>query len=204
MLLKINPINPDLGIIEKARDYIIDGKLVVFPTDTVYGLATDPFNENAVKNLIKVKKRDYSKGLPVLIANIEIAKEFVEFSKVANSIASQFWPGALTLILPLKKPLPYQVTGYRNSLGIRIPNHDVARRLAKIPIIGTSANISGQKSPVTAEEAMKQLGDAIHLVLDSGPIEKGLPSTILDLSENEPKFLREGAIKYSELWSFLR
>lgn len=202
-ILKINPSHPDSTVIQRARKLILEGNLVVFPTDTVYGLAADPFNESAVIKLINAKKRPIEKGLPVLVATLEIAKQLVEFPPVAVSLASQFWPGALTLVLPLKKSMLNQVTGNRETLGIRIPNHEVARQLAEIPIIGTSANTSGQKSPVTAEEALKQLGASIELVLDSGPALEGLPSTILDLSEENPKLLREGPIKFAQIAPFL-
>ena len=201
-ILKINPLQPDSTVIQRARKMIIDGKLVVFPTDTVYGLAADPFNENAVMNLINAKKRSIEKGLPILVGTLEIAKGLVEFSPLAMSLASQFWPGALTLVLPLKKSMLNQVTGNRKTLGIRIPNHEVARQLAEIPIIGTSANISGQKSPITAEEALKQLGDSVELVLDCGPTMEGLPSTVLDLSGENPQLLREGTIKFAQLEPF--
>jgi tRNA threonylcarbamoyl adenosine modification protein (Sua5/YciO/YrdC/YwlC family) len=203
-ILKINLNHPDSALIQKARDYISVGKLVIFPTDTVYGLATDPFNESAVKTLLKAKKRDRSKGLPILVGNLDIAHELVEFSDVALSIAADFWPGALTIVLPLKKPMLNEVTGNRKTLGIRIPGNNIARELAKIPIIGTSANISGQKSPTTAGGAINQLGDVVHLVLDGGPSKEGLPSTIIDLSGSQPQLLREGSIKYEELLQFLR
>ncbi len=202
-ILKVDPITPNLTLIQRARTYIAEGKLVIFPTDTVYGLAADPFNEIAVNKVLEVKRRDKSKGFPILIANLAMAKDLVEFSPIAISLAMKFWPGALTLVLPLKKPIPDSVTGYRNTLGVRIPNHPIARQLAETPIIGTSANISGQKSPITAEDAIVQLGDAVDLVLDSGPAKEGQPSTIIDLTGPSPKVLREGTIKYSQLSPFL-
>ena len=202
-LIKVNPKNPDPEVIRKAQRFITEGKLVIFPTDTVYGLAADPFNENAVIHLLKVKQRDTDKGLPVLIANLDMARELVQFSPMALSIASKFWPGALTLVLPIKKTISELVTGYRNSLGIRIPNLTVAKQLAEIPIIGTSANISGQNSPITADDAIEQLGVSVDLVLDCGPTREGLPSTIIDLTGKTPKLVREGAIKFAKLDPFL-
>lgn len=203
-VLKINPKNPDLILIQKAMNSIATGKLVIFPTDTVYGLATDPYNKKAVENLLKAKKRDPSKGLPILVGNLQLAHELVEFSIIAESLASQFWPGALTMVLPLRKMELKFVTGDRSSLGIRIPNNIVAKQLAKVPIIGTSANISGQDSPLTATDAISQLGTSIDIVLDCGPAQEGLPSTILDLTQDPPRLLREGSIKFSQLQKFLR
>jgi L-threonylcarbamoyladenylate synthase len=202
-ILRINPANPEPSVIRKARKEILGGQLVVFPTDTVYGLAADPFNERAVMDLINAKKRDSGKGFPILVANLKIAEELVVFSPLAKFIASKFWPGALTLVLPIKKPLSNLVTGYRQTLGIRIPNHPVAQQLAEIPIIGTSANISGEKNPLSAEEAISQLGNAVNLILDGGPTMEALPSTIIDLTGDNPKLVREGAIKWDYLRSYL-
>ncbi len=202
-LLKVNPKNPDPEVIRKARRLITEGKLVIFPTDTVYGLAADPFNRKAVMNLLKAKQRDPNKGLPVLVANSDMAGELVQFSPMAISIASKFWPGALTLVLPVKKEISELVTGNRNSLGIRVPNSIVAKQLAENPIIGTSANISGQDSPITAEDAVEQLGASVDLVLDCGPAREGLPSTIIDLTERTPKLIREGPITFGKLKPFL-
>ena len=122
---------------------------------------------------------------------------------MALSIASKFWPGALTLVLPIKKDISELVTGYRKSLGISIPNYSVAKLLAEVPIIGTSANISGHDSPLTAEDALGQLGASVDLVLDCGRAKEGLPSTIIDLTGNTPKLIREGPITLEKLDPFL-
>jgi L-threonylcarbamoyladenylate synthase len=198
-ILKINPTKPDILSLQKARNLILEGKLVVFPTDTVYGLAADPFNEVAVLNLIKAKQRDPKKGFPILIANLDMAQNLAEFSPTALKLAKRFWPGALTLILPLKKALPNVVTGYRTSLGIRIPSHPIAQQLASQPIIGTSANISGQNSPVTAEDARLQLGDSVDLILDSGSAKMGLPSTIIELTGPDPRIIRHGVLNQDDI-----
>jgi len=203
-IIKLDPNKPDKGVIQKARAMIAAGKLVIFPTDTVYGLATDPYNEEAVMRLIEAKRRDEAKGFPILVANLELAKKLVKFSAKALSIASKYWPGALTLVLPLKKAMPSIVTGDRQTLGIRVPDHPIARQLAEIPIIGTSANISGRDSPVSVEDAINQLGDLVDLVLDSGPSKEGIASTIMDLSTKNPRIIREGTIKRDQLLPYLR
>jgi L-threonylcarbamoyladenylate synthase len=203
-VIKLNPNKPDKAVIQKAREIIAAGRLVIFPTDTVYGLATDPFNEAAVLRLIDAKRRDEAKGFPILVANLEMAKELVKFSSMALSIASKFWPGALTLVLPLRKSMPSIVTGDRQTLGVRVPDHPIARQLAEIPIIGTSANISGRESPLSAEDAINQLGDSVDLVLDTGPTKEGIASTIIDLTTKTPRIIREGAIKKNQLQRYLR
>ena len=202
-VIKLDPLKPDKSVIQKAREIIAGGKLVIFPTDTVYGLATDPFNEEAVMRLIEAKRRDEGKGFPILVANLQMAKKLTKFSQTALSLASKFWPGALTLVLPLKKPMPSIVTGNRQTLGIRVPDHLIARQLAEIPIIGTSANISGRDSPVNAEDAINQLGDSVDLVLDTGPTKEGIASTIVDLTTKTPRIIREGAIKRDQLQPYL-
>ncbi|TFG05552.1 MAG: threonylcarbamoyl-AMP synthase [Promethearchaeota archaeon] len=203
-LLQIDSENPDRSVMKRAREFIVEGKLVIFPTDTVYGLATDPFNEKAILQLLEAKKRTSEKGLPVLIANISMAEELVQFSNAARRLAVSFWPGSLTMVLPLKRSLSPLVTGNRKTLGIRIPNHPVARELAEIPIIGTSANVSGHASPNTALDALKQLGDSVDLVLDCGPTKDRIPSTVIDLSNSHFEVLREGVIKRSQLDLSLR
>jgi L-threonylcarbamoyladenylate synthase len=203
-VIKLDPNKPDKVVLQKAREIIAAGKLVIFPTDTVYGLAADPFNADAVLRLIDAKRRDEAKGFPILVANLEMAKKLVKFSSGALSIASKFWPGALTLVLPLKKSMPSMVTGDRQTLAIRVPDHPVARQLAEIPIIGTSANISGRDSPISAEDAINQLGDSVDLVLDTGPTKEGIASTIVDFSTKPPRIIREGAIKKDQLLSYLR
>ncbi|MHA1263887.1 MAG: L-threonylcarbamoyladenylate synthase [Candidatus Helarchaeota archaeon] len=202
-ILKIHPKHPNLKVILHVRDLIKEGKLIVFPTDTVYGLAADPFNEQAIKKVLNLKRRTVNKGLPVLVGNMELARELVFFSPRAIKLATRFWPGALTLILPIKKAVSNLVTGNRTTLGLRIPNHEIARKIAERPIIGTSANISGQPAPVTALEAIEQLGESVDLVIDSGPAKAGIPSTIIDLSQSPPKILREGAINKERLKPFL-
>lgn len=202
-ILKVHQDNPDLAVIRKARRLITAGKLVIFPTDTLYGLAADPSNEDAVMTLLQVKRRDTTKGLPVLTGDLDLAEKLVEFSPTAKRIASKFWPGALTLVLPLKISISELVTGQRSTLGVRVPNHNVARQLAVKPIVGTSANLSNHPSPVTAEDAIEQIGEFVDLVLDSGPTRIGLPSTILDLSGASPELLREGSIKFADLKQYL-
>jgi L-threonylcarbamoyladenylate synthase len=190
----------------KAAEIVLNGGVIAYPTDTVYGLGCDPFNEASLKKLLEVKRRT-GKGLPVLAVDIENAKRIALFSKIAEEIANKMWPGSLTLILPKKESLPSIVTAGLNSIAVRVPNHKIALNLIKLCgglIIGTSANISGEKPCVTAEEVYNQLNDKIDLILDGGKTPLMKPSTILDLTIDVPKILREASITAKEILSILK
>ncbi len=185
----------------KASRIVTRGGLVVYPTDTVYGLGCDPFNVEAVTRVFKVKgERD--KPLPILASDIESVKRIAFVSEMAGRVAARFWPGPLTLVVPKKPLLPGVVTCNLKSVGVRIPQHDVALRLIILSnglIVGTSANKTGEKPPCTAQEAAEQLGKEVDMILDGGPTPLGAPSTVVDLTRKKPKILREGVIDLEEL-----
>jgi L-threonylcarbamoyladenylate synthase len=174
------------------------GGIVAFPTDTVYGLGADPLNEKAVDKIYKVKKRPHNVALPLLLA------EKAELSKVATSLpdivwqlTEHFWPGGLTLVLKKSPWVPDTVTGGSDTVAVRIPDHLVPialiRRLG-VPLVGTSANLSGRPSPVTAEEVRQQLRNEVDLIINGGQCTGGTESTVLDVSGKVPILIREGAI----------
>ena len=182
--------------IRKAAKILREGGLVVYPTETVYGLACDPFNEAAVERLLKAKGRE-GKPLPVAASSIQKARDIAIFTKKAEKLASRFWPGPLTIVLKHKKPLPQGVTLGTGTIGIRVPDQNVAVRLAELTggyIVTTSANKSGVPSARTAEEAEAQIGSEVDLILDAGVTPLGQSSTIVDLTQDPPKILREGPI----------
>jgi len=185
----------------KASLIVTHGGLVVYPTDTVYGLGCDPFNVEAVTRVFKVKgERD--KPLPILASDIEIVRRIAFVSEMAGRVAARFWPGPLTLVVPKKPLLPGVVTCNLKSVGVRIPQHDVALRLIILSnglIVGTSANKTGAKPPCTVQEAAEQLGKEVDMILDGGPTPLGAPSTVVDLTRKKPKILREGVIDLEEL-----
>lgn len=181
------------------------GKIVVYPTDTVYGLGCDPYNSAAIKRLFKIKSREF-KPLPVLCSSIDIVKEIVELNEKELKLASEFWPGPLTIIAKKKKALPEILTCGSDKIGVRIPNHECARRLIELcggSLVGTSANKSGLKSPKTPEEVFKVLGRGFDIMIDDGPTPLGKESTVIDLTDEELKVIREGAIKISDLLKVL-
>jgi L-threonylcarbamoyladenylate synthase len=185
--------------VEKAAAIIMEGGLVVIPTDTVYGLACDPFNKAAVGRLFEAKKRE-SKPIPVLCADIEKARELVELGPLGSDLAKKFWPGALTIVAQLRRAVPRQVDQGTETLGVRVPAHPMVLELIERSggwTTGTSANLSGNPSSRNAGEASAQIGDAVDMVLDGGSI-SGVPSTVVSVAGGGVAILRSGQVRVPE------
>ncbi|MEM3733516.1 MAG: L-threonylcarbamoyladenylate synthase [Nitrososphaerales archaeon] len=194
--------------IEEAAKIISDGGVVVYPTDTVYGLGCDPFNVKAVERVFLLKKRS-DKPMPILVSGLEVAEKLVNLGGVGRMLASKFWPGALTIVSPLKKDvsLPEALTCGSKTLGVRVPRHSCALNLlnsVKGAMVGTSANRSGDAAPLTIEDAIKSLGFGADLYLDAGKATLGKESTVVEVCGEEVKFLREGAIRREAVLEALR
>jgi len=193
--------------IKLAKNVIEQGGLIIYPTDTVYGLGADPFNIRAVERVFQVKKR-FKKPLPILASSISNVLRICELDETATKLVRNFWPGALTIVVKKKEGvLPNIVTAGMDSVGVRIPNHEVALKIIDACgglLIGTSANISGHKPPRTAEEAIAELGDLVDLVIDSGPAPLGEPSTVINLTVSPPVIEREGVIRAEDILKILR
>lgn len=184
-----------------ARDILNKGGLVAFPTDTVYGVGALVFNGKAVESIYVAKDRPIEKAIPVLIAEAEdMDKVATDIPDIARRIAARFWPGPLTCIIPKKPTLPESVSA-TSTIGVRVPDHDVARALLRTtgPMAVTSANISGQASPSTADEVFAQLGGRISLIIDGGKTPGRVPSTLVDCTSDDIKILREGPISLEEI-----
>ncbi len=187
--------------IRVASQIVSKGGVVVYPTDTVYGLGCDPFNVNAVKRVLRVKG-DRKKPLPILACSVVDLEKIARLSDVARKIAAKFWPGPLTVIVPKKPALPDIITADLDSVGVRVPKHDVAIQLIRLSdglLVGTSANKTGQKPACTASEALEQLGEEVDVVLDGGKALLGEPSTVADLTTEEPKILRQGPVAFKDI-----
>ena len=181
--------------IAKAARIVARGGLVVYPTDTVYGLGADPFNERAVQRIFAAKGRS-AKPVPVLCSSLQKAAELVELGARGFEMAREHWPGALTLVAPLKKQLPQVLTQGNGNLGVRVPAHSGCLKLISACggwLTGTSANLSGQPSARTAKSAAIQLGDSVDLILDGGLI-IGKESTVALVVGDEVTILRSGPI----------
>jgi L-threonylcarbamoyladenylate synthase len=179
------------------------GGVVAFPTDTVYGLGADPMNAQAVARIYEIKKRPLNLPLPLLLAEkSDLPKVASAVPEIAWTLAERFLPGGLTLVLRKNSWVPSTLTAGGGNIAIRVPNHPISIALIRglgNPIVGTSANISGQSSPVTAEEVRQQLGNAVDLIIDGGRCPGGTESTVLDISGKVPVLIREGAIPRAEL-----
>ncbi len=185
----------------RALSILRGGGLVAFPTDTVYGVGALAFDGAAVESIYAAKQRPVEKAIPVLLSSVE------ELHKVAKTIppmvrrlAVMFWPGPLTMILPRLPSLPTAVSTTAN-VAVRVPDHPAALALLSRagPLAVTSANLSGQPSPDTAEEVLRQLNGRIPLLLDGGRTPGGVPSTLVDCTGREPAILRPGPITLPDL-----
>ena len=201
--LKVDPVNPKLLEIEKAAVLLKAGKLVAFPTDTVYGIGADVFNEEAVRRIFVVKRRDHDRPLQVLIARRSDLQTITKDpSEVLERLASEFWPGPLTLVMLAREDFPRQVRCGSDTIGVRMPASAIALKLIETfgaPVAATSANISGFPDPVNAGEVMEYLGGKVHLVLDGGSTPSNVPSTVLDISVRPPVILRQGKLPAEDL-----
>jgi L-threonylcarbamoyladenylate synthase len=193
--------------IKRARRLLRDGEIVAFPTDTVYGVGVNAFERFAVRQLYQAKKRPKDKAIPVFITQIDDLNQVArDIPNKAWKILLQFWPGALTVILPKSPHLPEDVTAGQDTVAVRLPAHPLCLELVlKVghPLAVTSANISGQPAPTNADEVLAQLDGRIALILDGGPTPTPHPSSIVDLSVKPPVLLREGDIKLEALREYL-
>lgn len=185
----------------RAAQVISEGKLIVFPTDTLYGLACDPLNPKALAAIYAVKHRSPVKALPVLIGDLKQLDYFVQKpTPTVEGVIRHFWPGALTAVLPKLDNLPDVLSPYP-GLAVRMPNHTFARRLMRGtgPLAVTSANLSGGENLLTAGEVLAQVGDSVELVIDGGSMPSNIGSTVVDLCGMEPVLLRQGPIPFDEI-----
>jgi len=207
LVIHVEPDAPRELLYEKlaaALEAIKRGGLVVYPTDTLYGLGADPYSRDAVLRVYRAKRRPLDRPLPVLVSSIEAAERLVVFNEAARRLAERFWPGALTLILPLRHdaPVPRELHAGTGRLGVRMPAHRVALALIESAggaLTGTSANRHRMPPPRTAQEAIEQLNGEVDVVVDAGPAPHGEPSTIVDLSATPPRVIREGAVPAREV-----
>ncbi|MCL2142957.1 MAG: L-threonylcarbamoyladenylate synthase [Methanomassiliicoccaceae archaeon] len=196
---------PEKEVKEIAR-IIKEGGLIVYPSETVYGIGADIFNESAVKEVFISKNRPFDMPLSVGVSDIEMASSIAEIDDNASKLIKKFMPGPLTIIVRKKSIVPDIVTSNSHKVGIRIPDHPVAIQLIKRtgPIVATSANLHSRPDAVKMEEAKNDLGDAISAYLDGGPCTLGKPSTIVWLMDGEVEIVRQGAITKKQIEDVLR
>ena len=186
-----------------ALSVLKQGGVVALPTDTLYGLAADVFNEAALQRVFDLKGRPAELALPVLVADAAQAEKVTRnFPPAARRLAEAFWPGSLTLVLLKAAALSPLLTGGRDTVAVRMPNHLAPLALSAglgQPITGTSANRSGEPDLPTLSELKATLGDAVDYLITQGPPPQGIPSTIVDLTDGRPLLIREGVIPFAEV-----
>jgi L-threonylcarbamoyladenylate synthase len=198
VLLKVDPANPAPDVIHRAADVIRAGGLVAFPTETVYGLGANALDSAAVAGIFGAKGRPATNPVIVHVSEVsEILNVTAHWPETAAQLASRFWPGPLTLVVPKSERVPSIVTAGGTTVAVRCPAHAVARELiraAGVPIAAPSANRSTQLSPTRAEHVLGGLNGRIDLILDGGPCSGGIESTVVDVTGAVPRVLRPGLI----------
>ncbi|MFX1315665.1 MAG: L-threonylcarbamoyladenylate synthase [Promethearchaeota archaeon] len=196
-----------------AVENIIDGKIIAYPTNSVYGIGGDPQNLEVVDRIFDIKFRDRSKGLLLLVADFEEASKIAEFNEIAKKLAKKYWPGQLTLVLKRKEPniIPAKVSAFQDTIGLRVPENAYILRILTLlkekghfgGIIGTSANYSGEPPSISGDDVAKKLLSPIDLIIDGGKSKSKLPTTIVDCTTQNLKFLRLGIITEEEITDYL-
>lgn len=203
-IYKVDPEKPSDDVIEECIEILKRGGLVVFPTETVYGLGAYTFNPKAVLKIFEVKRRPPTNPLIVHISELEQLNEVVaEIPDVVFELAEKFWPGPLTLVLKKNPKVPDVVTAKLDTVAVRMPAHPVALKLARIPIVAPSANIAGKPSPTTAEHVIKDLYGKVDAIIDAGETPYGVESTIIDLTKKPPVLIRPGALPVEKIEEIL-
>ncbi len=208
--LKINYNNPEMESIVKMADVLNRGGAVVFPTDTVYGLAVNALKEHTIERLFKIKKRPESKPIPIIVRDIEMVKKIAFVNSKIEKALTDVWPGAVTVVLEKRKDIPEILTGGKRTVGLRIPDCKITRFLMEkldYPITATSANFSGEPPIRHSKEIINKFGKVYpwpDLFLDAGDLPENLPSTVLDLTGPKPKILRVGPITKKDLLRMIK
>jgi L-threonylcarbamoyladenylate synthase len=178
-----------------------NGGVVVYPTDTIYGIGCDPYNDLAIKRIFTIKGRNEKKPLPILTYRMQDAERIVSLGTTGRTLAERYWPGALTIVAPIiDHRISPRILAGSPSLAVRVPaNNCVLLLLSHCTyLVGTSANLSGERALKSAQEVLDSRLDGYDALLDGGTVEKGIESTIVSV-EGKPKILREGAIKSREI-----
>ena len=201
-ILKCNEQND----ITKGASIVKNGGVIVFPTDTLYGIGCDPYDEKAVEKIFKIKNRDKTNPLPILASSIVDIEKIVLLDRTAKKLAQIYWPGALTIIVPLiDKKISDNLRAGKMSIGVRVPNNICALSLLKNCkyLTGTSANKSGEPGCKSFSEVLSSSLRGFDAILDGGEVEEGVESTIVDLTGQHPRVIREGAIVSQAIFATL-
>lgn len=197
-VVRVDAAAPDLGVMRQAAQILRAGGLVAFPTETFYGLGAAGLDAAAVRRVFEAKGRPASMPLLLLVDSRAMAASVAaEIPPRASELMERHWPGALTLVLRATPRIPAEITAGTGTVGVRVPAHAVARALVRAlgePVTAPSANPTGAPPPVTADEVLGHFGGAIDLILDAGATPGGAPSTVLDVTVDPPRVIRQGAV----------
>jgi len=207
--VNINNLRDSVDALVDAVRVIKMGGAIIYPTDTVYGIGCDATNKEAVDRLFRIKKRPLTKPMPVIARDMDMVKELAWFDTKTEKILEKIWPGPVTVVLHKKHSLPDIVTADKLTVGIRVPDYKLIHYLmevAGVPLVATSANISGEQPSHKIKDVLTQMDKELpqaDLVLDGGDLSGSEPSTVLDLSSDEPKIIRIGPVKPKKLMEIL-
>jgi L-threonylcarbamoyladenylate synthase len=200
-VVRVDPVAPDERVLDEAARVLGRGGLVAFPTETFYGLGAAALDRRAVRRVFEVKGRPASMPLLVLVdSEAMVGRVAPEIPARARELITRHWPGALTLVLRASAGLPAELTAGTGTVGVRLPAHATARALVRAlgaPVTAPSANPTGAEPPTTAAAVLGHFGDALDLVLDGGPTPGGAPSTVVDVTVDPPRVIRQGAVTVS-------
>jgi L-threonylcarbamoyladenylate synthase len=208
MIIKVNPQHPELSALKTASEVIRGGGIIIFPTDTIYGLGCNAFHGPALEAVFQLKTRPVHKPLPVLVNGSAQLNDLISgpLSPLAKKLIRKFWPGALTLILPASQQVPDMVTGGTHTIGVRMPDCTLILdliTLTQVPLIATSVNVSGCPASGKISKIITEWASKVDLILDGGDDESTSASTVLDLTVHPPKIMREEAIGSQQLQPYL-
>lgn len=197
-VVHIDPAHPSAHLIHKAAEVIKNGGIIIYPTETLYGLGADPLNSGAIKRLFEIKGRERAKPIPFLIKDQEMLATLVdEIPPIGRQLMEKYWPGPLTLIFRATEGLPPPLWGEAGTIGVRISAHPIARLIVETidaPLASTSANPAGKENLIDAQRIAEILGDQVDLIIDGGEV-AGQGSTVVDLTVDPPRIVRKGMIE---------
>lgn len=195
--------NIDLEELKEPAKVIRNGGIVIFPTETVYGIGTNGFDEKSIKKIYELKRRDSNKPISLLVSNMEMVEMVAkDISDLEYKLMRKFWPGPFTIILKKKSIVPDVLTSNGDTVGVRMPSGEIAKKLieyAEVPIAAPSANISGKPSGIDINDIMKDFEGKVDCIIDNGISELGVASTIVKVVDNIPYVLREGIITKEQI-----
>jgi L-threonylcarbamoyladenylate synthase len=198
--IAVNAAAPEPDAIARAAAVLRRGGLAAIPTDTLYGLAADPFSAEAVSRIFVVKRRESERAIPLVAADLnQLRRSIGPPTSLAERLAIRFWPGPLTLVVDAPPTLAPEVTGGSGTVAVRVPSHAVTRALCAacgVPLTATSANVSGEPPTNDPDVVGRSLGSLLDLLIDAGFTPGGAPSTIVDATGSEPRLIRAGAIAW--------